>query len=84
MTLRNENDFYINPCRIELVKRLPFTAIPTAWNATDDDVKLIQNRISFKITLKKNLIDSIKPRNKCIGNVSYSYCFVPGRNGNKL
>lgn len=31
--LRNANDLYVPPPRIELVKRLPLYAFPKAWNS---------------------------------------------------
>ena len=58
MSLRNQNDYMIPFNRIEITKRFPLTAMPTIWNETDD-VKLTGNYTTFKITLKKNLLESI-------------------------
>jgi hypothetical protein len=33
--LRNANDYYIPQPRIELVKRMPLFAFPSAWNSDD-------------------------------------------------
>jgi len=35
--LRNGNDFLVPPHRIELVKRMPICAFPTAWNSAPQD-----------------------------------------------
>ena len=58
MRLRNADDFAIPRNRIETTKRFPLTNMPSTWNEAEN-VKLIQNRTTFKITLKKELIDSI-------------------------
>ena len=43
--LRNANDFYIPPHRIELVKRMPICAFPAAWNlAPEGKENPIQHR----------------------------------------
>ncbi len=35
--LRNANDYFIPPHRIELVKRMPLFSFPAAWNAETDE-----------------------------------------------
>ena len=52
--LRNGNDYYVPPHRIELVKRMPICAFPTAWNSAPEEKEdPIQHKFlkSFKVRL---------------------------------
>ena len=62
MRLRNSNDFAIPRNRIETTKRFPLSTVPSSWNEAEN-VKHIQNKVTFKITLKKELLESIKTQN---------------------
>lgn len=60
--LRNAEDYYVPPHRIELVKRLPLTAFPTAWNAEKGDklnpvkhVKFVVNFLNYCLDLYSNM-----------------------------
>jgi hypothetical protein len=50
--LRNANDYYIPQPRIELIKRLPLFALPSAWNSETDE-KYTSSQPSFLKSLKK-------------------------------
>ncbi len=58
--LRNENDFALPYPRLETFKRIPIYSLPVAWNALGD-MRLQQNKTTFKIALKEKLIDDIQP-----------------------
>jgi len=49
VNLRNADDLYVPPHRIEVVKRLPLCSFPSTWNAVPD----------FKVNpaLKKFVVD---------------------------
>jgi hypothetical protein len=56
--LRNTAEFTITPPRFEGFKKYPLYTFPSTWNNLDD-VKLHRNRTTFKIELKKNLLESL-------------------------
>jgi hypothetical protein len=53
--LRNVDDIYVPPHRIELFKRMPFISFATAWNSVDDR-KYNRNQKSFLKELKSDLL----------------------------
>ena len=56
--LRNGNDYYVPPHRIELVKRMPICAFPASWNLT---IQEKENPIQHKFlkSLKESLLSTI-------------------------
>ena len=57
--LRNANDFLITQPRTETFKKSTFYALPTAWNNLALEIKLQQNRTTFKWALKAHLFESV-------------------------
>ncbi len=53
--LRNEDDIYVPPHRIELFKRMPLISFATAWNSVDDR-KYIQNQKLFLKELRSDFL----------------------------
>ncbi len=57
-TLRNANDLFIPPHRVEFVKRLPLYTLPLAWNNAPGD-KLNPRQHLYLKELKSVLLSSI-------------------------
>jgi hypothetical protein len=53
--LRNEADYVLPFPRIEFFKKIPLYSLPAAWNAAGD-IRFHQNRTTFKIALKEQLL----------------------------
>ena len=53
--LRNADDIYVPPHRIELFKRMPLISFATAWNSIDDR-KYNQNQKLFLKELRSDLL----------------------------
>ncbi len=60
--LRNENDYYLPPPKLEFFKRIPLYSLPAAWNAAGD-LRLQQNKTTFKIALKDKLMNEVNHYN---------------------
>ena len=59
--LRNSDLFDIPYCRIDLVKRLPFSCIPSTWNNFDKiRTKNETSRKAFNCNLKLDLLNELK------------------------
>jgi hypothetical protein len=56
--LRNENDYFLPHPRLEQFKRIPLYSLPAAWNAAGD-IRLQNNKITFKIALKDKLMEDL-------------------------
>jgi len=56
--LRDADDLYIPPHRLELVKRMPICSFPTAWNSATQE-KDNPAHLSFLKHLKDNLLSSL-------------------------
>jgi len=56
---RNANDFYLPVPRTETFKKSTFYALPSAWNDLSPDIKLQQNKITFKWALRAHLLDEL-------------------------
>jgi hypothetical protein len=57
--LRNANDFLLTQPRTETFKKSTFYSLPTEWNNLAPEIKLQQNRITFKWALKAHLFEDI-------------------------
>jgi hypothetical protein len=57
--LRNANDFYLPIPRTEMFKKSTFYAMPAAWNNLPIEIKLQQNKITFKWALKAHLLETL-------------------------
>jgi hypothetical protein len=60
--LRNENDYVLPYPRIEFFKKIPIYSLPAAWNAAGD-LRFYQNRTTFRIALKDQLLAELDPEN---------------------
>ena len=58
LALRNANDLYVHPHRLELEKRLPLCSFSSVWNSAPD-LKYNPSPRKFVEELKKHLLDSI-------------------------
>ena len=56
--LRNVNDYFIPPHRIELVKRMPLFSFPAAWNSETDE-KFITSQPVYLKSLRKRLLATL-------------------------
>ena len=56
--LRNANDYYIPPHRVETVKRMPIVSLPSAWNSAPGD-KLNPKQHLYLKKLKELLLSAI-------------------------
>ncbi len=59
VNLRNANDYYLSQPRTETFKKSTYYSIPAAWNDLIPEIKLQDNKITFKWALKAHLLDSI-------------------------
>jgi len=57
LNLRNANDFFLEHPRTETFKRSTLYSLPLAWNELNVELKLQQNRMTFKWALKAHLLD---------------------------
>jgi hypothetical protein len=57
--LRNADDLYVPPHRIELYKRMPLISYATAWNSVDDR-KYNQSQKMFLKELKSDLLAGLE------------------------
>jgi hypothetical protein len=57
--LRNANDFLLLQPRTETFKKSTLYALPSIWNNLAPEIKLQQNRITFKWALKAHLMNEI-------------------------
>jgi hypothetical protein len=57
--LRNADDIYVPPHRIELYKRMPLISFATAWNSVDDR-KYNQSQKMFLNLLKSDLLAGLE------------------------
>jgi hypothetical protein len=58
--LRHDNDYALPIPRIEFFKKIPLYSLPAAWNAAGD-IRLQQNKMTFRIALKDKLLSEIEP-----------------------
>jgi hypothetical protein len=56
--LRNANDYFVPPHRIELAKRMPFYSFPATWNAKNVE-KLNRSLPVYLKNLKKRLLENL-------------------------
>ncbi len=56
--LRNADELYIPPHRIELFKRMPLISFPTAWNSLDDR-KYNPRQKAFLKQIKSELLNGL-------------------------
>jgi len=57
--LRNANDFLLTQPRTETFKKSTFYSLPNEWNNLAPEIKLQQNRFTFKWALKAHLMEDI-------------------------
>jgi hypothetical protein len=57
--LRNANAFTIPNPKIELFKKSPLYTLPNLWNNLDINIKLQNQKTTFRIALKEKLITEI-------------------------
>jgi hypothetical protein len=57
--LRNANDFLLTQPRTETFKKSTFYSLPNEWNNLAPEIKLQQNRLTFKWALKAHLMEDI-------------------------
>ena len=60
LNLRNANDFYLPIPRTEMFKKSTFYALPAAWNELTPNIKLQQNKTTFKWALKAHLLEQLE------------------------
>ncbi len=58
--LRNDNDCFLPLPRIKMLKKIPIYSLPAAWNAAGN-LRYYQNRTTFKIALKDQLLAELDP-----------------------
>jgi hypothetical protein len=56
--LRNQDFFTLTNVRIESFRKLPLYALASEWNNLSDNIRLQQNRTTFKIALMDDIITS--------------------------
>ena len=56
LELRNADDLYIPACKMDSLKRLPYFALPTAWN-NEDANKNLQNIHTYLRSLRDKLLE---------------------------
>ena len=62
LNLRNANEFNLLHPRTELFKKSTYYSMPLAWNNLAEEIKLQQNRTTFRWALKAHLFeDMIEP-----------------------
>ncbi len=59
INLRNAKDYYLPQPRTETFKKSTYYSIPAAWNDLIPEIKLQDNKVTFKWTLKAHLLDLI-------------------------
>ena len=57
--LRNADEYTLTQPRTELFKRSTFYAMPVAWNTLAPEIKLQQNRTTFRWALKAHLLTEL-------------------------
>jgi hypothetical protein len=57
--LRNAADYHLVQPRTEAFKKSPLYALPAAWNVLSPDIKLQQNRTTFRWALRAHLLEEI-------------------------
>jgi len=57
--LRNANDYHLVQPRTELFKKSTFYALPAAWNALAPEIKLQNNKTTFRWALRAHLMEEI-------------------------
>ena len=60
LQLRNANDFYLPNPRVDSFNNIPLYSFGNEWNNFDDGIKFQYNRTTFKIALKKYLLESLQ------------------------
>jgi hypothetical protein len=56
LELRNADDLYIPACKMDSLTRLPYFALPTAWN-NEDANKNLQNIHTYLRSLRDKLLE---------------------------
>jgi hypothetical protein len=59
--LRNANDFYLPNPRTETFKKSTYYALPASWNELTPNIRLQQNKTTFKWALKAHLLEQLLP-----------------------
>jgi len=59
LNLRNANDFYLPIPRTETFKKSTYYSMPAAWNNLPIEIKLQENKITFKWALKAHLLEKL-------------------------
>ncbi len=57
--LRNHDYFCLPAVRIEVYRKFPLYALANEWNKLGDNIRLQQNRTTFKIALMDELISTL-------------------------
>jgi hypothetical protein len=57
--LRNAADYHLIQPRTEAFKKSPLYALPAAWNALSPEIKLQQNKTTFRWALRAHLLEEI-------------------------
>ena len=63
--LRNEDDFYVPLARTEFLKNFPLTNLPKLWNSLPPDLKMIRQKLAFKIKLKELFLNNLDENFRC-------------------
>ncbi len=58
--LRNANEYFIMQPRTETFKKSMLYALPLAWNNLVPEIKLQQNKTTFKWALKAHLFEELE------------------------
>jgi hypothetical protein len=58
--LRNQEYFSLLNVQIEQFRKFPLYALPLEWNNLSENIRLEQNRTTFKIALHDHLLESLE------------------------
>ena len=57
LSLRNADDFFLPRVRNDFLKKFPFFSFPLLWNDFDPNIKQIESKLGFTLSVKKFLLD---------------------------
>ena len=65
-TLRNRENFYIPICRLTSLDNHPYFLFPKLWqNFDNEDIKIIRDKLEFKVKLKNYFLDQLADNYMC-------------------
>ncbi len=66
ITLRNQDELYIPPCRLTSLDKFPLFNLPRTWNEfTEETIKIMRNKPEINRSLKKYLLDQLSQFVNC-------------------